>query len=177
MLGAGVERTDRDHTRRVRRQLARYERLQGDDNLRTDKNRVLAGMRGGAVGADAMHDDVDRIGARVRRAFRSVDLARRRAGPYVKRQRVIGRAEAFPDAVIAQADAGPPLELANRLRKNRVRDLLTHKKVRPVQRIRYARSTDGTDIAWAETGTGTPIVKASNWLTHLNHDLENLKKY
>ena len=41
------------------------------------------------------------------------------------------------------------------------------------QRI-YLRSTgDGVTLAWAEAGTGTPLVKASNWLTHLEYDWES----
>lgn len=41
------------------------------------------------------------------------------------------------------------------------------------QRIRYVRSTDGTRLAWAGAGSGPIIVKASNWLTHLEYDLES----
>ena len=41
------------------------------------------------------------------------------------------------------------------------------------QSIRLTKSADGTTIAWAETGSGPPLVKASNWLTHLEHDAES----
>jgi len=41
------------------------------------------------------------------------------------------------------------------------------------QRIRFARSNDGTSLAWASAGRGQPLVKASNWLTHLEYDLES----
>lgn len=41
------------------------------------------------------------------------------------------------------------------------------------QRIRYVRSTDGTRLAWADAGSGPVIVKAANWLTHLEYDLES----
>jgi len=41
------------------------------------------------------------------------------------------------------------------------------------QRIRYARSADGTALAWAEAGAGVPLVKAANWLTHLEYDVES----
>jgi len=41
------------------------------------------------------------------------------------------------------------------------------------QRIRFARSRDGTSLAWASAGQGQPLVKASNWLTHLEYDLES----
>ena len=41
------------------------------------------------------------------------------------------------------------------------------------QTIRYARSADGTALAWASAGEGPPMVKAANWLTHLEYDLES----
>jgi pimeloyl-ACP methyl ester carboxylesterase/DNA-binding CsgD family transcriptional regulator len=41
------------------------------------------------------------------------------------------------------------------------------------QRIRYTRSRDGTALAWAAAGQGPPLVKAANWLTHLEHDLDS----
>src|SRR5207302_5389998 len=41
------------------------------------------------------------------------------------------------------------------------------------QRIRYLNTTDGVKLAWAEAGSGVPLIKASNWLTHLEYDLES----
>ena len=41
---------------------------------------------------------------------------------------------------------------------------------RPPQQIRYCVSADGVHVAYALSGTGAPLVKAANWLTHL--DLE-----
>jgi pimeloyl-ACP methyl ester carboxylesterase/DNA-binding CsgD family transcriptional regulator len=41
------------------------------------------------------------------------------------------------------------------------------------QRIRYLRTEDGTRLAWAEAGEGPLLVKASNWLTHLEYDWES----
>jgi pimeloyl-ACP methyl ester carboxylesterase/DNA-binding CsgD family transcriptional regulator len=38
------------------------------------------------------------------------------------------------------------------------------------QRIRYVRASDGVQIAWAEAGDGPPLVKAANWLTHLEEE-------
>jgi hypothetical protein len=38
------------------------------------------------------------------------------------------------------------------------------------QRVRYARSRDGTAIAFATTGTGPPLLRAGHWLTHLELD-------
>jgi pimeloyl-ACP methyl ester carboxylesterase/DNA-binding CsgD family transcriptional regulator len=38
------------------------------------------------------------------------------------------------------------------------------------QRIRFCSSSGGARIAYATTGTGPPLVKAANWLTHLEFD-------
>jgi pimeloyl-ACP methyl ester carboxylesterase/DNA-binding CsgD family transcriptional regulator len=41
------------------------------------------------------------------------------------------------------------------------------------QRIRYLRTEDDVKLAWAEAGDGPLLVKASNWLTHLEYDRES----
>lgn len=41
------------------------------------------------------------------------------------------------------------------------------------QSIRLTRATDGVTMAWAEAGTGPTLVKASNWLTHLEYDWDS----
>lgn len=41
------------------------------------------------------------------------------------------------------------------------------------QSIRFVRAPDGVSLAWAEAGAGPSLVKASNWLTHLEFDLES----
>jgi pimeloyl-ACP methyl ester carboxylesterase/DNA-binding CsgD family transcriptional regulator len=41
------------------------------------------------------------------------------------------------------------------------------------QSIRLTKSADGTTIAWAEAGSGPSLVKASNWLTHLEYDVDS----
>ena len=43
----------------------------------------------------------------------------------------------------------------------------------PRQRIRYLRTNDGVQLAWAEAGTGPVLVKAANWLTHLEYEWES----
>jgi len=42
------------------------------------------------------------------------------------------------------------------------------------QQIRYCTSKDGVSIAYATTGEGYPIVKAANWLGHLQFDLQGI---
>jgi pimeloyl-ACP methyl ester carboxylesterase/DNA-binding CsgD family transcriptional regulator len=41
------------------------------------------------------------------------------------------------------------------------------------QHVRYATATDGTNLAWAESGTGPLLVKAANWLTHLEYEWQS----
>ena len=38
------------------------------------------------------------------------------------------------------------------------------------QEIRYCTTSDGVRLAYATTGSGSPLVKASNWLTHLDFE-------
>ncbi len=44
---------------------------------------------------------------------------------------------------------------------------------KPTQRIRYVRTNDGVQLAWAEAGAGPVIIKAANWLTHLEYEWES----
>lgn len=41
------------------------------------------------------------------------------------------------------------------------------------QRIRYVNTPDGVRLAWAEAGTGKTLIKAANWMTHLEYDWES----
>lgn len=41
------------------------------------------------------------------------------------------------------------------------------------QNIRFCRSSDGTRIAYATIGNDSPLVKAANYITHLEHDWQS----
>jgi pimeloyl-ACP methyl ester carboxylesterase/DNA-binding CsgD family transcriptional regulator len=41
------------------------------------------------------------------------------------------------------------------------------------QHVRYVTAADGARLAWAESGAGPVIVKAANWLTHLEYEWES----
>lgn len=41
------------------------------------------------------------------------------------------------------------------------------------QQVRFCRTPDGVQLAYATLGSGPPLVKAANWLTHLEHDLDS----
>lgn len=38
------------------------------------------------------------------------------------------------------------------------------------QRIKFCRTSDGVNLAYAITGSGSQLVKAANWLTHVDYD-------
>ena len=52
-----------------------------------------------------------------------------------------------------------------------VDDMTTPARLR--QHVRYLNASDGTRLAWAESGAGPVIVKAANWLTHLEYEWES----
>jgi pimeloyl-ACP methyl ester carboxylesterase/DNA-binding CsgD family transcriptional regulator len=41
------------------------------------------------------------------------------------------------------------------------------------QRIAFVRSKDNTNIAYAQSGHGPPLVRAGTWLTHVHHDWDS----
>ncbi len=41
------------------------------------------------------------------------------------------------------------------------------------QTIRFTRSSDGVNLAWADAGEGPTLLKAANWLTHLEYDWDS----
>jgi pimeloyl-ACP methyl ester carboxylesterase/DNA-binding CsgD family transcriptional regulator len=41
------------------------------------------------------------------------------------------------------------------------------------QHIRYVTARDGARLAWADAGSGPTLVKAANWLTHLEYEWES----
>jgi pimeloyl-ACP methyl ester carboxylesterase/DNA-binding CsgD family transcriptional regulator len=44
---------------------------------------------------------------------------------------------------------------------------------KPRQRVRYLQTKDGVRLAWAEIGAGPVLVKAANWLSDLEYELES----
>jgi pimeloyl-ACP methyl ester carboxylesterase/DNA-binding CsgD family transcriptional regulator len=41
------------------------------------------------------------------------------------------------------------------------------------QRIRFLRTSDGVQLAWAEVGRGPLLIKAANWMSHLEFEWES----
>jgi DNA-binding winged helix-turn-helix (wHTH) protein/pimeloyl-ACP methyl ester carboxylesterase len=44
----------------------------------------------------------------------------------------------------------------------------------PEQEIRFCTADDGTRLAYATMGSGRPLVKAANWLSHLDYDRQSV---
>ncbi len=62
---------------------------------------------------------------------------------------------------VTEPDAGPTTHPEDRAPEGRS------------QEIRYCRSEDGVQIAYATSGAGPPLVKAANWLTNLDLEWES----
>src|SRR5512134_358695 len=41
------------------------------------------------------------------------------------------------------------------------------------QHVRYVKASDGARLAWADAGAGPTVVKAANWLTHLEYEWDS----
>ena len=65
--------------------------------------------------------------------------------------------------------ASPDEAEACRIHYNPIRAMDTRLR----QRVRYLRTEDGVELAWADMGTGPVVVKAANWLSHLEYELES----
>lgn len=90
-----------------------------------------------------------------------VKMLRRAVGDDGNQQRVIATVHGVGYRFVAEVELSvtpaAPVEL-------------TPVTARPPQQIRYCVSPDGVRVAYAISGNGPPLVKAANWLTHL--DLE-----
>jgi pimeloyl-ACP methyl ester carboxylesterase len=120
--------------------------------------RLLVSRAGDLVSRDDLVDTVwdGRIVSEATIAAR-ISAARRAVGDDGKAQRIIrtvsrrGIQLACPVEIIG---AAPPGDLA----------------AAASQRIRFARSPDGTVLAYATTGRGPPLLRGGHWLTHLEQD-------
>jgi pimeloyl-ACP methyl ester carboxylesterase/DNA-binding winged helix-turn-helix (wHTH) protein len=91
----------------------------------------------------------------------SIKAVRNAIGDSGKAQRLIRtvhrRGYQFVGDVVDSADGGPDV-------------VLTPQEPTDRQEIRFCHAPDGARIAYATVGTGPPLLKAANWMTHL--DLE-----
>ena len=60
------------------------------------------------------------------------------------------------------------------LRASRWRDTRTSRRVgAAMARVSFCTAADGLELAYGVHGDGPPIVKAANWMTHLEHDWQS----
>ena len=65
---------------------------------------------------------------------------------------------------------------ATQLRAEVIAELRQQERLSPAeetrleQRITFCRTSDGVNLAYATTGSGPPLVKAANWMTHVDYD-------
>ena len=93
----------------------------------------------------------------------AIKSARAILGDSGAKQRLIKTVHGRGFRFVGQVDVTEPKEPETTGRK---RDKLRHE-------VRYCRSTDGTRIAYAKSGTGTPILRAATWMSHLDYELES----
>ena len=96
--------------------------------------------------------------------------ARRAVGDDGQLQQVIrtvhGRGYRFVADVADVADTAPHQPTAHQATP-------TERAAPPEQDIRFCRAADGVRLAYATVGDGPTVVKAANWLSHLDYDWES----
>jgi hypothetical protein len=73
-------------------------------------------------------------------------------------------------ARLASDPATPP---GDRLRPTKRSPTVSRAASIATQRVNFCRTTDGVRLAYALSASGPPLVKASNWLMHLDHDRDS----
>jgi pimeloyl-ACP methyl ester carboxylesterase/DNA-binding winged helix-turn-helix (wHTH) protein len=105
-----------------------------------------------------------------------VKMLRRAVGDDGNRQRVVATVHGVGYRFVAEVELAvtpaAPVELTPAMPIAPIAPITPAAPVteRPPQQIRYCVSPDGVRVAYAVSGSGPPLVKAANWLTHL--DLE-----
>ena len=110
-----------------------------------------------------------------------VKAARHAIGDDGRAQRLIrtvhGRGYQFVGRVDQRSGVGPaaarPPESVATSAVSRATGPTAAAETLPAQQIRFCTSRDGTRLAYATIGTGPPLVKAANWLSHLDYDWES----
>ena len=91
------------------------------------------------------------------------------------RRGALGQFERLAHALRRELGTDPGPE-ARKLRAELFEELRDVGSVTPAdegrleQQIRFCKTEDGVTIAYASSGSGPPLVRAANWLTHVDHD-------
>jgi pimeloyl-ACP methyl ester carboxylesterase/DNA-binding winged helix-turn-helix (wHTH) protein len=109
-----------------------------------------------------------------------VKAARRAIGDDGRAQRLIrtvhSRGYQFVGTVTERAAGQPPPGAGGPTAETstaRPGDVAGPARSLPAQQIRFCTAGDGTRLAYATIGSGPPLVKAANWLSHLDYDWES----
>ena len=128
-------------------------------------------IRAGLCAGDVLVDSEDLFGDCVNIAARLQAVAEP-GGILISRTLADLVGSDFPYQMISQGvrslkNIARPMEVLSVV--DGARDASTEPSV-PHQEVRYCRTVDGVSLAWTATGTGAPVVKAPNWITHLELD-------
>jgi pimeloyl-ACP methyl ester carboxylesterase len=106
-----------------------------------------------------------------------VKTARRAIGDDGREQRLIrtvrGRGYQFVGEVAERRPAGAPAEVPPAPGTPPEPEAPTEPEAPPAQEIRFCTARDGTRLAYATIGSGPPLVKVANWLSHLDYDWQS----
>ena len=96
-----------------------------------------------------------------------INAVRKAVGDSGKAQRLIRTVQRKGIRFIGEvSEAFAPREVAVAAKAEPQAPALRHE-------IQFCTASDGVRIAYAEVGTGPPLLKAANWLNHLEHDWES----
>ena len=116
----------------------------------------------------AVADDAHRWKCAVWAELATRDLPPERLLPFARAW--VECAPADPDA---QANLARLLQRAGRPSTEEASGEAPPRPAVPEQDIRFCQSRDGTTLAFAELGSGPPVVKAANWHTNLEQDFDS----
>jgi len=94
-----------------------------------------------------------------------IKAARRAIGDDGTNQRIIRTLRGRGFRFVADVEELPP--------SGRIKGHATSALEQPQQRVRLCTGLDGVHLAYASVGTGPTLVKAANWLSHLDYDWES----
>lgn len=126
--------------------------IQNRDRV-ASKDDLIASVWGGRIVSDSTLDS-------------RINAARKAVGDSGDEQRLIRTVTRKGVRFVGAVDeATEPNESATAFKPARLR--------KPLQEIHFCTTPDGVRIAYALAGSGSPLVKAANWLNHLEYDWES----
>ncbi|MFG1497930.1 alpha/beta fold hydrolase [Saccharospirillum sp. HFRX-1] len=147
--------------------------------LYAERQEVVS-LRANIAGRLASHADIDPTGQLAwARAWTQLDpYCTQAAHRLLELLQACGEADAFRKTVTQLAqhfrNAGiawsPKLSAEQEIEGSDTDRGATERELLARQKIQFCSAADGVRIAYASVGEGPPIVKAANWLSHLEHD-------